>query len=183
MMKTARFMFFAFLFFCRLNLYSQAEDNWQDLISYDGIEGLWEGNAVSYVVIDGKYTHFTSRLNFTMTFNYKSGSTIVNSFVECDFSDFLADNENYLGGDTGYTQDELWQYIRNLLSIYEFEFENYSFFFNNTAPAEEYFAADTSGKFLINDAGDSLLLIYYRPVFVLGLGDRGFTRMLFKKVS
>jgi hypothetical protein len=173
------------LIFCinNINLFSQTEENWTDIDSYDGLEGEWEGNAVS--VIRGVFQNkeFESVLNISMIFSYKKGKAFVTSFVKTDFTYLLTDLENIEGmKEKGYTKENIWEMLTDALENDFFTFNNYSLFYENSALAVEYFASDARGKFMINNNKDTLLLIYYEPSFILGVGDSGFTEMIFKKI-
>ncbi|MCL1960117.1 MAG: hypothetical protein FWF68_11010 [Spirochaetes bacterium] len=174
------------LIFCikNTNLFSQTEENWAEIDSYDELEGEWEGNAVSVIKGIFQNKEFESVLNISMIFSYKKGEAFVASFVRTDFTYLLTDFENMDGmKEKGYTKENIWEMLKDALENDFFTFNNYSLFYENSALAVEYFASDSSGKFLINDNKDTLLLIYYEPSFILGIGDLGFTEMIFRRIS
>jgi len=173
------------LIFCikNINLFSQAGENWLEIDSYDKLEGVWEGNAISAIRGIFQNTEFESVLNISMIFSYKKGEAFVSSFVRNDFTGFLKDLENMEGmKERGFTKESIWEILKTALENDFFTFNHYSLFYENSALAVEYFASDSSGKFLINSNKDTLLLIYYEPSFILGIGDSGFTEMIFKKI-
>jgi len=170
------------IFYINDNLFSQEDENWIEIDSYDIFDGEWEGNAVSYIKSNYNNTEFESLLNISMTYNYKKGDKVVSSVVKIDFSVFLTDLANMDAmKKEGYTKDIIWEMFKNLLRTDFFKFNNYSVSYENSSPAVEYFASDSEGKFLTNKNKDILLLIYYKPRFILGIGDSGFTKMIFRK--
>jgi hypothetical protein len=171
-----------FLFCINNNLFLQAEENWTEINSDNMPEGEWEGNATSLVKSNFNNTKFESKLNISMTFNYKKGETTVSSVTRIDFTDFITDLENMKEiKELGYTKEILWQIFKNALESDVFTFDKYSLLFETTELAAEYFASDSRGTFLISKNEDMLLLTYFEPSFVLGIGDSGFTKMIFKK--
>jgi len=175
-------IFLFFLFYINNNLFPQAEESWTEIDTYDHIEGVWEGNAVSHVKTNFNNIIFETNLNIGIIFSYRKRDEFVSSVIKFDFTDFLADLENIKGmKEAGYTKDNIWKIFKKELENDIFTFNNYSLFIESTELAAEYFASDSRGKFLINKNKDTLLLIYYEPSFVIGIGDTGFTRMIFKK--
>jgi hypothetical protein len=175
---------FILLFCININLFSQAEENWIELTSYDRLEGEWEGNAISRVRNNDFDMRFESKLNISLIFNYKKGNKNVSSIVKFDFTDFLTDLEKIKEMKKhGFTKENIWEIFKNTLKDEFITFEHYSIIVRNTELAVEYFASDSRGKFLIDKNKDILLLIYYEPSFVLGIGDSGFTEMIFKKIK
>jgi hypothetical protein len=154
-----------------------------ELVTYDLLEGVWEGNAVSHIITDFNNIVFETDLNITIVFSYRKRDAFVSSVIKFDFSDFLTDLENIKGmKEAGFTKETIWKIFKNELENDDiFTFDQYSLFIENTEPAAEYFASDSRGKFMVNKNKDTLLLIYYEPSFVIGIGDSGFTRMIFKK--
>lgn len=183
MKKIVKYTIVIVLIFCiRNNLFSQTGEKWIEIDSYDIFEGEWEGKAISFVRSDYNNTKFESNLNISMTFNYKKGKAFVPSILKVDFSDFLTDLENMEEmKEKGYTKNVIWETFKNALENDFFTFDHYSILFDNTAWAVEYFASDSEGKFLTNKNKDTLLLVYYKPSLILGIGDSGFTKMIFKK--
>jgi len=184
MKKIAKFIIALILVFCiNNNAFSQEEKDWEEINSYDNLEGEWEGNAISFVKNDIFDTEFESTLKISMTFSYKKGDKIVSSFVKIDFTDFLTDLENInVMKENGFTKEIIWEMFKEELGNRNLKFNQYSISFENSGFANEYFASDSEGKFLINKNKDTLLLIYYEPSLVFGIGDSGFTRMIFKKI-
>jgi len=175
-------IFLIFLFCINNNLFSQADENWTELIAYDQLEGVWEGTAVSYIKTNINNIVFETSLNISIIFSYRKRDVFVSSVTKIDFSDFLTDLENIRGmKEAGLTRENLWKIFKDELDNNVFTFDRYSLFIESTEPAVEYFASDARGKFLINKNKDTLLLIYYEPSFIMGIGDSGFTRMIFKK--
>jgi len=175
-------IFFILLLCINSNLFSQTEDKWTNIDSYENLDGEWEGKAISLVKINNFNTEFVSLLNVSMTFNYKKGDTIVSSIVKYDFADFLKDLENIKEmKENGHTKESIWKIFRGMLENGFFSFDQYSLSYNNSGLASEYFASDSEGDFLINKYRDTLLLIYFKPAFILGIGDSGFTEMIFRK--
>jgi hypothetical protein len=175
-------IFLIFLFCINNNLFPQAEENWTELDSYDHLEGVWEGSAVSYVKSNFNYMLFETNLNITIIFSYRKRDDFVSSVIRIDFMDFLTDLENIRGvKEAGFTKEKLWEMFKDELENDSISFYNYSILIENTELAAEYFASDSRGKFMINKNKDTLLLIYYEPTFVIGIGDTGFTRMIFKR--
>jgi hypothetical protein len=163
-------------------LFSQAEENWAEIDSYNMPEGEWEGNAISLVRSNFDSTKFESKLNISMTFNHEKGGVIVSSILKIDFTDLVADLENMKEiKERGYTKESIWKIFKNVLESDIFTFGQYSLFIESTELAVEYFASDSRGTFLINKNKDMLLLTYFEPSFILGIGDSGFTKMIFKK--
>ena len=175
-------IFLIFLFCINNNLFSQAEENWAEIVTYDLLEGVWEGNAVSHVITDFNNIVLETDLNITIVFSYRKRDGFVSSVIKFDFTDFLSDLENIKGmKEAGFTKDIMWRIFKDELDNDIFTFDRYSLFIESTEPAAEYFASDSRGKFMVNKNKDTLLLIYYEPSFVIGIGDSGFTRMIFKK--
>jgi hypothetical protein len=158
---------------------AQAEENWIELDSYSELEGQWEGSAISTIKDNDFGRGFKSKLTVSITFNYTNDSMFVTSVTGVDFSDFLSDLEST--GEVGYTKDQLWQVFRAALD--GGTFDGYCVYFESSEPADEFFASDLRGRFFVNDRKDQLLLEYFESSSVLGIGDSGFTKMLFKKVS
>ena len=167
------------------NLFSQEEGSWIEIDSFDRLEGEWEGTAISFVKSNIHNIEFESVLNISITFNYKKGDENVVSIIKIDFSDFITDLENIRGvRESGFTREKLWEVFKNeLKDTSVIKFDHYSLFFENTELAAEYFASDSRGRFLINKNKDLLILIYFEPAFVIGIGDSGFTKMTFRKIS
>jgi hypothetical protein len=186
MKRTVKYTIFLILIFCINNsLFSQADENWTRIDSYDNyddLEGEWEGTAIS--VIKGSMffnTEFKSSLNISLLFKYKKGDKFVSSGVKMDFSNFLADLASTKEiKEKGYTKEILWEMLKGTLKG-NFKFDRYSIIVETIESADEYFATDDEGQFYINKNKDALLLIYNKPSFILGIGDTGFTRMIFKK--
>jgi len=175
-------VFLVFLFLINNNLFPQVEESWEEIINYDQLEGVWEGNAVSYVKTDFNYTLLETNLNISIIFSYRKRDVFVSSVIKIDFSDFLTDLENINGvKEAGYTKEILWGIFQDELDGDLFTIDHYSLFIESTESAFEYFASDSRGKFMINKNKDTLLLIYYEPTFIIGIGDSGFTRMIFKR--
>ncbi|WP_461256245.1 hypothetical protein [Treponema sp. R80B11-R83G3] len=175
-------VFLIFLFCINSSLYSQAEENWTDLDTYDQLEGVWEGSAVSHVKSDFINSVFETNLNIGIIFSYRKRDAFVSSVIKFDFTDFLTDLENIKGvKELGFTKEILWKMIKDEIDDDSISFDQYSILVESTELAADYFASDSRGKFLINKNKDTLLLIYYEPSFVLGIGDSGFTRMIFKR--
>jgi len=175
-------MFLVFLFLININLFSQTEEGWSDLVTYEQLEGVWEGNAVSHIKTNFSNIIFETNLNITIIFSYRKRDEFVSSVIKFDFTDFLNDLANIKGvKEAGFTKDNLWETFKRELKNDLFIIDNYSLFIEDTEPAAEYFASDPRGKFMINKNKDTLLLIYYEPSFVIGIGDTGFTRMIFKR--
>jgi hypothetical protein len=181
--KVAKCSIVFFLLFCiNNNLFSQEGKSWIEIDSYDGLEGEWEGNAVSQIQNTYNETEFVSKLNITITFNYKKGDENVSSIIKIDFTDFLTDLENTKEvNETGFTKEDMWDELRNTFTGTPIKFDRYSLVLESTEPADEYFASDSNGRFLMNKNKDMLLLIYYEPSFIIGIGDLGFTKMIFRK--
>jgi hypothetical protein len=176
-------VFILIFFINNSNLFSQTEETWSELNSYDRLEGEWEGRAISHVRNNFGNTEFESNLHLTMTFNYKNGEAIVSSIVKFDFTDYLTDLANREEmKENGYTIESIWEILKGEMEDDFFTFGHYSLFYENSALAIEYFASDSRGYFLIDKNEDTLLLIYYEPSFILGIGDSGFTEMIFKKL-
>jgi hypothetical protein len=175
------------LLFCIENstLFPQAEESWIKIgSSYDELEGEWEGTAISPVRIDINNKTFESRLNISMVFNYKKGDTLVSSFVKIDFAEFLTDLVNTDGmKERGYTRENIWELYKNSIRADGIRYNQYSLIVDNKEPAGEFFASGSTGKFFKNENQDALLLVYYEPSFILGIGDLGFTKMIFKKIG
>jgi len=174
------------LIFCAGNagLFPQAGEDWTEIDSYDELEGEWDGNAVSFVRGVFQNTEFESILDISMTFSYKKDDEAVLSFVGVDLSRLLTDLENLDEmKEKGFTKENLWEILKSALENDFFEFYEYVIIYENSAWADEYFASDANGKFLINGDKDALLLTYYEPSFILGIGDSGFTEMIFRRIS
>jgi len=175
-------IFLVFLFCINSNLFSQAEGNWTEIDAYDQLEGVWEGNAVSNIKSNFNNIIFETNLYIDIIFSYRKRDTFVSSVIRIDFSDFLTDIENIKGvKEAGFTKEILWKMFKDELEDDSISYYNYSILIENTESASEYFASDSRGKFLIDKDQDTLLLIYYEPVFVMGIGDSGFTKMIFKR--
>jgi len=173
-------IFLVFLFCINSNLFSQTEENWVEIDTYDPLEGVWEGNAVSYVKSNFNNMIFETNLNIDIIFSYRKKDDFVSSVIRIDFTDFLTDLVNIKGvKEAGFTKEILWEMFQDELDDDSISFYNYSILIENTELAAEYFASDSRGKFMINKNKDTLLLIYYEPTFVIGIGDSGFTRMTF----
>jgi len=183
MKKIVKFtIFLIFLFRINNNLFSQSDENWVEIVTYDQLEGVWEGNAVSHVKTDFNNIVFETNLNISIIFSYRKRDSFVSSVVRFDFTDFLTDLENIKGmKEAGFTKETMWRIFKNELENDLFTFDHYSLLIESTEVAAEYFASDSRGKFMVNKNKDTLLLIYYEPSFVIGIGDTGFTRMIFKK--
>ena len=184
MKRIVKYTFAFILIFCiNNNLFAQADEDWVEIDSY--VEGRWEGNAISPISSDFIGMAFKSQLKITMTFDYKKGDANVFSIVKIDLNDFLTDLENMKGmKKAGYTKESMWEIFKEvLLGSEAFIFDDYSIFFENTALASKYFASDSLGKFLMNKNKDRLLLTYSEPYFILGIGDAGFTKMIFRKIN
>jgi hypothetical protein len=173
------------VFFINNNLFSQEDENWTQIDSYDNydnLEGYWEGTAISVIKGNILNTEFKSNLNISLLFNYKKGDKFVSSGVKIDFNNMLTDLEKLKEfKERGYTKESMWEILKSELKKGNFKFDRYSILIENTESADEYFASDSKGQFLINKDKDTLLLIYHEPSFILGIGDSGFTRMIFKK--
>jgi len=178
-----KYTIFLVLLLCiKNNLFPQADENWVEIVNYDQLEGVWEGNAVSHVITDFNNMVFETNLNISIIFSYRKRDAFVSSVVKFDFTDFLTDLENIKGmKEAGFTKDIMWKIFKDELENDLFTFDHYSLLIESTEPAAEYFASDSRGKFMVNKNKDTLLLIYYEPSFVIGIGDTGFTRMIFKK--
>jgi len=175
-------IFLVFLFCINSNLFSQAEENWTEIVNYDQLEGIWEGNAVSYVKSNFNNMIFETKLNIGIIFSYRKKDDFVSNVIRIDFTDFLTDLVNIRGvKEAGFTKEILWEMFKDELLNDSISFYNYSILIENKESADEYFASDSRGKFMINNNKDTLLLMYYEPTFVIGIGDSGFTRMIFKK--
>jgi len=164
--------------------FSQNE-NWGEIRNLADVQGTWQGNAVS-VVTSYFDLRLNSKLNISMTFEYNGGKT-VDSVVKVDFTDLLIDLVNLPEiKSKGLSQDFIWNLMMEEVSadsvLYDVTYGRYCFYFYNTESAESYFASDSYGVFLINEAKDTLHLIYIEPVLVLGFGDLGFTEMIFKRI-
>jgi hypothetical protein len=171
-----------FLFCINNNLFSQADENWVEINSNNMPEGEWEGNAISHVKSNFHNTKFESKLNISMTFNHEKGAAFVSSITRIDFTDFLTDLENIREiKESGYTKENIWKILKNAFESDIFTFDQYSLLFESRELAVEYFASDSRGTFLISKNEDMLLLTYFEPSFILGIGDSGFTKMIFKK--
>jgi hypothetical protein len=173
------------LLFCieNNNLFSQEEENWVEIGStYDKLDGEWEGKAISHIKSNINNKEFESHLNISMIFNYKKGNKNVSSLVKIDFTDFLVDLENFdKMKERGYTKEKIWILFKVQFGNDFTTSDNYSLIVENSGLADEYFASDAEGMFFMNENQDALLLLYYKPSFILGIGDLGFTRMIFKK--
>jgi len=175
-------IFLVFLSCINNNLFPQAEENWIELDNYEQLEGIWEGNAVSNIKSDFNYTLFETNLNISIIFSYRKRDDFVSSVIKFDFTEFLADLIKIKGvKEAGFTKENMWEIFKDELGNDYFTFNNYSLFIESTELAAEYFASDSRGKFMINKNKDTLLLIYYEPSFVIGIGDSGFTRMIFRR--
>jgi len=175
-------IFLVFLFLININLFSQTEEGWTEIVTYEQLEGVWEGNAVSLIKTSISNISFETNLNITIIFSYRKRDAFVSSVIKFDFEDFLNDLSNIKGvKESGFTKDNLWETFKSELKNDLFILDNYSLLVESTEPAVEYFASDSRGKFMINKNKDTLLLIYYEPSFVIGIGDTGFTRMIFKR--
>ena len=170
------------LFSINNNLFAQEGKSWIEIDSYDGLEGQWEGSAVSLVKFYITNTVvFETSLNINMIFNYKKGEENVSSIVKFDFTDFLTVFESLEEvKEEGITKEAVWEMFKMRLGN-SFKFDHYSMIYEDTEPAVDFFASDSGGRFLMNRNKDMLLLIYYEPSFVLGMGDSGFTKMIFRK--
>jgi hypothetical protein len=166
-----------FIFCINNNLFSQADDNWTDLNNYEELEGQWEGMATSNV----KTNLFKSIINITWIFKYKKDDILVTSIINFDFNNLLNDLENTEEAkERSFSKEIIWQTFKLYFQDDHISFDHYSLNFDNSAVASEYFASDSRGKFLINRNKDMLRLIYYEP-FILGIGDLGFTEIVFRK--
>jgi hypothetical protein len=183
MKKIVKYAIFLIFIFCINNdLFPQAEENWEELNNYDQLEGVWEGNAVSHVLTNFSNTILETNLNISIIFSYRKRDNFVSSVTKIDFTEFLTDLENIKGmKEAGYTKENLWKIFKSELEDDSISFDQYSVLIENTELASDYFASDSRGKFLINKNKDTLLLTYYEPSFVIGIGDSGFTRMIFKR--
>jgi hypothetical protein len=147
------------------------------------LDGEWEGNAVSRVRGIFHNTEFVSKINISMIFSYKKGEANVSSIVIFDFTDFLTDLANIEEKKRIYKRKYMGIYKSVLQDIFDFIiFDRYSLFWRSTELAVEFFASDSDGDFLINKDEDMLFLKYFKPSFILGIGDSGFTEMIFRKI-
>jgi hypothetical protein len=172
------------LLFCiNNNLFAQTGKSWIEIDSYDSLEGEWEGSAISGVkYYISETVVWETSLNIIMIFNYKKGEEDVSSITKFDFTDFLTFFENLEEvKEEGITKEEVWEMFKMQLGS-SFKYDHYSLIYEDTEPADEFFASDSRGRFLMNRNKDELLLIYYEPAFVLGMGDSGFSKMIFRKI-